>query len=333
MSEITIIDPHVHCRDEEWAYKTTIAERLSLAQQAGVVAIFDMPNLPRPVTTKKRVLERLALAKKTDSPVFYGTYIGVTSDPAQVREAVKTHTELAQVVGLKLFAGHSVGDLEVPSKKDQAKIYQALRGYKGVLAVHCEKESIMLPQLWNPQDPITHCAARPSIAELRSIEDQVKFAYDAEFQGTLHIAHITTPEAVAYVNSVKNNSTSQMGRLKITCAATPHHLLKYDQVMRGEDGIMWKVNPPLRTRQQQQGLFKCLEQGEIDWIETDDAKHTKDEKRNPPYMSGISDPQVWSSTINRLKKAGFKDQQIQDLVYNNARKTFNLKENFYKQNG
>ena len=326
---IKIIDPHVHCRDEEQDYKTTIAERLALAEQAGVVAIFDMPNTKRPVITKKRVLERLALAEQANSPVFYGTYMGVTADPEQIREAVATHAELPQVVGLKLFAGKSVGDLEVTDEKDQEKIYRALEGYRGVLAVHCEKESYLLPKLWNPKDPISHCAARPPIAELKSIEDQVKFAYDAGFKGTLHIAHVTTPEAVEYINSVRNNSTSQMSRLKITCGATPHHLFMYDALMNKINGIKLKVNPPLRTNIQRRGLFECLRRGEIDWIETDDAAHTSEEKRNPPYMSGIQGLPKWTSVIGDLRMKGLKEGQIQDLVYDNVRRTFDLKKDFY----
>ena len=329
-----IIDDHVHCRDEEEAEKTTISERLAIAKQAGVVAIFDMPNTKRPVITKQRVLERLALAEQAGSSVFYGTHMGVTTNPEQIQEAIETHAELfPRVVGLKLFAGRSVGNLEVTKEKDQANIYKALAGYKGVLTVHCEKESLMKPELWDPRNPISHCAARPSEAELESIIDQVKFAYDANFQGTLHIAHITTPEAVAYVNSVRNHSTNQMGKLKITCVATPHHLFMCDKMMNEELGIMNKVNPPLRTQEQQRGLLECLRRGEIDWIETDDAAHTSDEKLNPPYMSGIQGLHKWPTVISSLRKKGFSKEQLQDLVYNNARKTFNLKEDFYKHNG
>lgn len=328
------IDPHVHCRDEEQDYKTTIVERKAIAQEAGVVAIFDMPNTQRPVTTKERVLERLSIADKSKSPVFYGTYIGLTADPEQVRHAVETHKELfPRVVGLKLFAGRSVGDLAVVEEKDQRKVYEALRGYQGVLAVHCEKESLMRPDLWDPEFPITHGIARPSEAELESIKDQAKLAYSTNFQGTLHIAHITTPEAVAYVNSVRNNDGNQMGRLKITCAATPHHLFMSDKSMIEEDGIRNKVNPPLRTEIQRKGLFECLRRGEIDWIETDDATHTKEEKLNPPYMSGQQGLHKWPSLIKMLMEANFPIQRIQDLVFNNVVKTFNLNEDFYLQNG
>ena len=331
---IKIIDPHVHCRDEEQGYKTTISERLKLAERVGVVAIFDMPNTANPVTTRKRVFERLSLAEKADSPVFYGTYIGLTSSSEQVREAVKIYSELfPKVVGLKLFAGRSVGNLEIIEEEDQKKVYEALRGYRGVLEVHCEKESLMRPELWDYKNPISHCRTRPSIAELKSIEDQFKFAYDANFKGTLHIAHISTPESVELVDDIRKT-----GVLKVSCGATPHHLFMYDKMMNEERGIMYKVNPPLRTKKEQEGLLENLKQGKIDWIETDDATHTfeektgiaKDKNGRPIYMSGIQGIYKWQEVIQQLSKRGFPEEQINDLVFNNVLKTFRLNNNFYK---
>ncbi|MCK4650219.1 dihydroorotase [Candidatus Pacearchaeota archaeon] len=321
-----IIDPHVHLRDEEQSYKTTIAIGLKEAKKSGVIAVFDMPNSYSPVTTRKRALERLSIAKRANSSVFYGTYIGLTSDSAQVREAVKTHAELfPKVVGLKLFAGHSVGNLGVIEEGDQKELYESLDKYRGVLVVHCEKEAFLKPELWDAQNPITHCMARPPKAELKSIEDQVKFAHEANFQGTLHIAHISTPEAVNFVNGIRRD----IRNLKITCGATPHHLFMYDEMMNGESGLMLKMNPPLRTKKEQEGLLECLRRGEIDWIETDHAPHTEDEKLNPPYMSGIPGLHRWPSVIERLRKMSFSEQQIQNLTFNNVIKTFKLNKNFY----
>ena len=78
-----------------------------------------MPNTARPVTTEERVRDRLALAKAAKSKVFYATYVGLTPDPNQVQQAVQIHGKLfPKVCGLKLFAGKSVGDLEVIDEQD-----------------------------------------------------------------------------------------------------------------------------------------------------------------------------------------------------------------------
>ena len=143
------IDAHVHCRDEEQSDKETIAHALEVAKRAGVDAIFDMPNTERPVTDRRRVDERLALADAAKSSVFYGLYVGLTPNPEQVRDAVRIHSEyFPRVVGLKMYAGKSAGDLEIIKKEEQDEVYRALSDYRGVLAVHCEKESFMKPKIW-----------------------------------------------------------------------------------------------------------------------------------------------------------------------------------------
>ena len=102
------IDPHVHCRDEEQSHKETIEHALRVAERAGFTAIFDMPNTARPVTTRERVEERLVIARRVNSVVQYGLYMALTADLEQVKRAVETFQDLSQVVGFKLYAGHSV---------------------------------------------------------------------------------------------------------------------------------------------------------------------------------------------------------------------------------
>ena len=98
------IDPHVHCRDGKQAYKETVAHALAIAERAGMTAIFDMPNTSPPIDSRNAAVERIALAEKADSPVFYGIYLGITADPAQIREAVAAYNELKNVIGFKMFA-------------------------------------------------------------------------------------------------------------------------------------------------------------------------------------------------------------------------------------
>jgi len=319
------IDAHVHCRDGTQSYKETISHALEVAEKVGVDAIFDMPNTNPPITTRGLVEERLEIANKCNSPVFYGLYFGITPYYNQIAEAVEIHRELfPRVVGLKLFAGKSVGDLAVRKEGEQRQVYEALSncGYKGVLAVHCEKEFFLKPTQFYPGVPETHSFARPSIAELESIKDQVKFSREADFKGTLQIAHISTPESVKYVDSVRKD-----GDLKISCGATPHHLfLNYNEWCANEDGLLFKVNPPLRSRQEQEGLLKCLKDGKIDWIETDHAPHTKEEKIKFPYMSGIPGLNKWGQVLTKLRTKSFSYQQIENLVFNNVYRTFQIPE-------
>lgn len=319
------IDPHVHCRDGEQSYKETIAHALSVAERAGVDAIFDMPNTNPPIISRGLVDERLSIADKCNSSVFYGLYVGLTSDPEQIKDAVQIHKDyFPRVVGLKLFAGKSVGDLAVIDEEKQKQVYSALseNGYEGVLAVHCEKERFLKPKQFRSELPQTHSFARPPIAELESIKDQVKFACAADFNGTLHVAHVSVPESVEYIDSIRKSED-----IKISCGATPHHLfLNYYAVSYGEEGLLFKVNPPLRHTLEQEGLLRCLKDGKINLIETDHAPHTLNEKLNDPFMSGIPSLDMWPKIYARLKNEGFSYPQIEDLVFNNAHRVFQIPE-------
>lgn len=332
-----IIDPHVHCRDGVQYKKDTIKRTSYFAGRSGVSAIFDMPNTSPPIISRKQVEERLELAKHTCSPeVSYGLYIGVTSDLEQIREAVKCYNELSLredrkvgVVGLKMFAGHSVGDLAIIDGDKQKRVYNILGKckYDGVLVVHCEKERFMKPKLWDPNFPASHSMARPLIAECESVRDQISFLPNSNFKGTLHIAHISTTESVDYIDYVR-----QEYGMKISCGATPHHLfLNYDMMPELErenkiNSLLWKVNPPLRSKEEQGMLLGRLKNGKINWIETDHANHEFDEKINEPYLSGIPGLNSWPNVITRLKKEGFSDDRIEELTGRNVLKVYRLSE-------
>jgi len=322
------LDCHVHCRDEKWAYKETIAHALDVARDSLVDGIFDMPNVPEPIISRDRVLERLGIAEKCNSPVAYYTYVGVTANPDQIKEAVKCYDdffpinrEKEGVIGLKMFAGKSVGDLSVVKPDEQRLVYKTLSklDYRGVLAVHCEKESDMKPELWNPEDAFSHCLARPLIAEENSIKDQIGYFYEENYKGHLHILHITSSRGVEIVDRAKKE-----GR-RISCGVTPHHLLLSEEVMRSENGILYKVNPPLRAESTRAGLFLDFRDGKIDILESDHAPHTLDEKldkENP--MSGIVNLASWLDFVELLKARGVSQQTIDNTAFNKINKIFRI---------
>lgn len=317
------IDPHVHCRDGKEAYKTNIREVSELAREQGVAVIFDMPNTDPPILTKQDVESRLRLARSRNPVVGYFLYVGLTSDESQIREAVEAVNQFPEVVGLKLYAARSAG-LGVPRPKDQARIYRILTklNYKGVLAVHAEKESKFKPNLWDPQKSWTHSLARPPKAEIESVRDQIKFAAKANFQGNLHICHISCPEAVDLVWTAKRE-------LRITSGATPHNILLtseelefYSRMCGKSFGLLFKVNPPIRDSARVEALRKRLLDGKIDWIETDHARHGLEEKIGPPYLSGIASLSLYQRCLAWLGLQGMSQGTIENMTYWNIKKAF-----------
>lgn len=102
-----VVDCHVHFRDEEEANKETIRRGLLVARDSGLSAVFDMPNTQRPVVSLERVEDRLTLADKAGvKEVFYGTYVGLTADVEQVKQAVQVYRDFfPRVVDLNYMLG------------------------------------------------------------------------------------------------------------------------------------------------------------------------------------------------------------------------------------
>jgi len=319
-----MIDPHVHFRDWEQSHKETIKHGLSVAERIGLSGVFDMPNTSPAITTRELIERRLEDADKVNSPVFYGLYAGLTSDPNQIKGVINAWRELfPRVVGLKMFAGHSVGSLGIVSEDEQRLVYQTLvdEGYNGVLVVHCEKESALKKELWNPENPVSHSYARPSESEVKSVQDQLVFAGQLGFKGNLHIAHVSVPTSVELIELSRWG-----GKTKVTCGATPHHcLLNYDLIPEFQEGLLYKVNPPIREPGYSEKILSLLKEGRIDWIETDHAPHTLAEKLNSPYMSGFPGLAFYPYFLDFLRTNGFSSEQIKDLTHNNIENVFGIK--------
>jgi len=315
------IDPHVHFRDEEQSYKETISHGLKVAKEQGADIVFDMPNTARPVIDETRVKERLALVPKGEEKRYY-IYIGATKDELQLKKAVELVQNNEYVCGIKMFAGKSTGNLEIISEEAQKKVYATLAtaGYIGVLAVHCEKESLMKGN-FDPNEPFTHCISRPNEAEIESIRDQIKFAKNSNFKGTLHIGHVSCKESVALVEAARKE-----GKIKITCGVTPHHLLWTCEKLKEPMGLLYKTNPPLRSEYDVMGLREALKQEKIDWIETDHAPHALGEKLSSSYPSGYPSLYLYKELVEKILPTwGITTEQVENLTYKNIVKTFGLK--------
>tara|TARA_Y100000310_G_scaffold340429_1_gene436180 strand:- start:1989 stop:3050 length:1062 start_codon:yes stop_codon:yes gene_type:complete len=316
------IDSHVHLRDFNQTHKETIRHGLEVARDSCVDAIFDMPNTDPPIMTRELVEQRLKIAKDSDVPeVFYGLYMGLTSNPEQIKQAVQIYRDFfPNIVGMKLYAGHSVGDLGVVNEEDQRTVYETLtkEGYEGFLAIHCEKESHIHRYIFNSLRSITHCHAQPEKAEVESVKDQLRFAREYGFKGKMHVAHISSPGAVELIYQAK------MEGRDISSGICPHHFIYDWSQMSQEKGILWKMNPPLREPESRDKIFDMLKQGKIDWIETDHAPHTLNEKIKKPFMSGIPGIPWWPMFQEFLRQNEFSDSQVERLVFSNVVERFGI---------
>ena len=317
------IDCHVHLRDfEKQRHKETIKHGLEVARDSGVDAVFDMTNTEPPVMDEETLLRRFKLADDADVPeVFYGSYMGLTAESEQIKKAVEIYGKyFPKVVGFKLFAGHSVGKIGIIRLEDQLTVYGTLagEGYDGVMTVHAEKESELIMKLWDPRIPISHCLARPEKAEVESVKDQIALAKYTKFRGKLHIAHISSPIAVDLVNDARNK------KMNISCGICPHHFIYDLSQMFNERGVLWKMNPPLRNLNEHCMMLEYLRIGKIDWVETDHAPHSLDEKTKDPFMSGIPGLSWWPMFAEYLRYNNFTEKRIEEVTFSAVRDRFGI---------
>ncbi|MGM0431976.1 MAG: dihydroorotase [Spirochaetota bacterium] len=326
-----MIDPHVHLRDWEQAQKERIDHGFAAAAKVGINSLFEMPNTQPALTTAKLIhkriadatasLQRLDLGGAFPNPipggiqtadgsfVLYGLYGGITSDANQLSALIETyHTLYPVVIGFKLFAGHSTGHMGIPGREQQQRIYEQLSaaGYKGLLAVHCEKEALMHPDRWDLANPSSHSRARPPEAELESVRDQLEAASQTGFAGTLHICHVSLPESIELVEAYRASHG-----LRVTTGATPHHaLLSAEEGWKA--GMYAKMNPPLREAARQKQLYHMLLEDRIDWIESDHAPHTAEDKA--AGASGIPGFTGYGKLVLSLLADGVSTAQMAELT-------------------
>jgi dihydroorotase len=150
---------------------------------------------------------------------------------------------------------------------------------------HCEDHGLVDGGVIHEGEISTRLGLRgwPGVAEDLMVQRDILLA---EYTGgTVHIAHASTARAVEFVRAAKRK------KIRVTCEATPHHLLMTDEAVLGYD-TNTKMNPPLRSRSDMKGLRKALADGTIDAIATDHAPHTPDRKdlpfdEAPPGMLGL----------------------------------------------
>ncbi|MDA3871044.1 MAG: dihydroorotase [Candidatus Marinimicrobia bacterium] len=317
-----MIDPHVHLRDWRQANKETVCHGLKIADEVGLDAVFEMPNTDPPIIDRNTVMKRIKLADSCNINIFHGLYIGLTIHKEQITEAVKLHKKLfPRVVGLKLYAGPSTGSLAVKDHGHQKFVFRTLKklNYNGVVAVHCEDETLFESDKWIPHIPITHSEVRPPEAEISSVKNILKIAQDIKFDGSVHICHISVPGSVTEIEKAR-----EQDQIKVSCGITFHHALLYKQLMKKTNGIFLKVNPPLRDLETQKKMFQMILDKKIDVIETDHAPHQLVDKLREPYSSGISALPFYTQFIQILKENGMSDNEIDDLTHNNINKIFNM---------
>jgi dihydroorotase len=171
---------------------------------------------------------------------------------------------LARHVPYKAFMGPSVGDLFFTS---QAQLEMAIAKYRGRnVSFHCEDPVILEA---NKNAP-THEQKRPAAAEISATEFALYLIEKYELAGKL--CHYSTRGGLEKIIAARARG------VQVTCEVTPHHLFFDDSMLTEKNRLLLQMNPPLRSPDDRIAMIAALKRGDIDYIATDHAPHTLEEK-------------------------------------------------------
>lgn len=256
------VDVHVHLREPGFSYKETIRTGTLAAAHGGFAHVAAMPNLdPVPDCAAALAVQRAIIEK--DALVHVHPYGAVS-----VGEKGERLADLDGLApGVIAFSDDGRG---VQSESLMREAMMQCRRLGKILAAHCEDNSLLhggyihdgaYARAHGHRGICSESEWGPITRDLR-LAEETGCAY--------HVCHVSTKESVALIRAAKRRGVD------VTCETAPHYLTFTDEDLQ-EDG-RFKMNPPLRAREDRDALIEGLLDGTIDMLVTDHAPHSREEK-------------------------------------------------------
>lgn len=258
------IDVHIHLREPGGEHKETIETGTKAAARGGYTTVCPMPNT-NPVPDDIETVENLFQLIEKNAVVRVLPYAAITKG-LEGNERTNI-TELSKL-GVFAFTDDGVGVQEAGMMYEA--MLEAAKNDMPIVA-HCEDNSILYGGVVHEGD----VSKRLNLPGILSATESIHIARDVLLAEAAnchyHVCHVSTKESVRVIRDAKKAG------IKVTAEVTPHHLLLSEDDIT-EDDADFKMNPPLRAKADRDALIEGLLDGTIDFIATDHAPHTKDEK-------------------------------------------------------
>lgn len=258
-----LVDVHVHLREPGFSSKETIATGTAAAAHGGYTTVCPMPNLSPAPDTIEHLGEELALIRR-DARVKVLPYGCITVGQKGEGELVDFAALAPDVVGFS-DDGRGVQGEELmrEAMRRAAKVGKAI-------VAHCEVNELLRGGYIHDG---VYCREHGhkgicSESEWQQVERDIKLAQETGCQ--YHVCHVSTKESVELIRRAK------AAGLPVSGETAPHYLVLCDEDLQ-EDG-RFKMNPPLRSREDRQALRAAVADGTIEVIATDHAPHTAEQK-------------------------------------------------------
>ncbi|MBI4833901.1 MAG: dihydroorotase [Planctomycetes bacterium] len=266
-----LIDMHVHLREPGKEDEETIASGSAAAINGGFTSVACMPNTDPPVDNEASAEFVYIQAKRSGKANVFP--IGAVTKGRKGEELA----EIGQLARGGAVAFSDDGDPVASAEVMRRGLEYSSMFNKAIIA-HCENKTLIKEGVMNEGyiSTLLGLPGIPAVAEEIMVYRDIALARLTG--GKLHIAHISTAEAVNLVANAKKEG------LKVTAEVTPHHFTLTDDAIKtprfGGDGFNtnFKMNPPLRTEEDRQALLDGLKNGTIDVIASDHAPHSPEKK-------------------------------------------------------
>ena len=255
-------DVHVHFREPGFSYKETIATGSLAAAHGGYTAVCPMPNL-NPVPDSREHLKLQQELIRRDARIHVYPYGAIT-----VGEKGETIADLEAMAPEVI--GFSDDGRGVQSDETMRQAMLRAKALGKPIVAHCEDNSLLRGGYIH-QGAYAKAQGHRGIcseSEWRQIQRDLKLVKETGV--SYHVCHVSAKESVELIRRAKAEG------LDVTCETGPHYLVMDDSMLQ-EEG-RFKMNPPLRSKEDREALIAGILDGTIDMIATDHAPHSAEEK-------------------------------------------------------
>ena len=255
-------DMHVHLREPGREDEETIVTGCNAAANGGFTGVACMPNTQPAIDSA----ETIYLIREHAKTHLVNVYPIAAATVGRKGEVLSPMAELFEAGAV----GYSDDGVAIKSASILRKVLEYAQMYDLPVIEHCEDETLAGGAMNEGlNSTILGLPAIPSVAEDIIVSRDIQIA---EYTGgKIHIAHISTKNAVQLVREAKAKG------LKVTAEVTPHHFCLIDDMVKTYD-TNFKMNPPLRTQDNIDAIIVGLTDGTLDCIASDHAPHSIEEK-------------------------------------------------------
>ena len=264
--EVTVFpgfcDVHVHFREPGFSYKETISTGSKAAAHGGYTAVCTMPNLdPVPDCPEHMNVQREIIAR--DSVVSIYPYASITKG-----ERGDELVDFQALAGTAIAFSDDGRGVQSGEMMEEAMKKAAALGK--MIVAHCEVNELLRGGYIHAGDYAAAHGHRGIVSESEWKQIERDLVLAKKTGCAYHVCHISAKESVALIRKAKKDGVN------VTCETAPHYLLLDESDLR-EEG-RFKMNPPLRSKEDRRALIEGILDGTIDMIATDHAPHSAEEK-------------------------------------------------------